>query len=378
MSLWKKLTGELVDIIEWLDASPDTLVWRFERHNNEIKNGARLIVRETQAAVFVNEGQLADIFKFAGTYTLKTQNLPILSTLQGWKHGFESPFKAEVYFVNLRQFTDQKWGTMNPVMLRDPEFGPLRLRGFGTYTMRVADPAALVRELVGTNPTFTTEGIAEQLRSFIVSQMSDILGEAKIPALDLAAHYNELGAFAVEKLRPRFAEYGLELTAFAVQNLSLPPEVEQALDRRTSMGITGDLGKYTQFQAAEALRTSSNQSGGGGGGAGGAMAQGMGMAAGLAMGQQMAGALAGAGATGTGGVGAGGPPALPALSVYLAIEGKQAGPFTLAQAAEIAASGRINADTLAWRAGMPNWAPAGTIAELAGLFGRSTPPPLPG
>lgn len=371
MSLWKKLTGELIDIIEWLDNTPDTLVWRFERHNNEIKNGARLIVRETQAAIFVNEGQLADLFKFAGTYTLKTQNLPILSTLQGWKHGFESPFKAEVYFVNLRQFTDQKWGTMNPIMLRDPEFGPIRLRGFGTYTMRVSDPAALVRELVGTNPKFTTEGIQEQLRSFVISQLSDILGEAKIPALDLAANYNELGGFAVEKLRPRFAEYGLELTAFAVQNLSLPPEVEQALDRRTSMGLTGDLAKYTQFQAAEALRTSSSQPGGGGG-AGGAMAQGMGMAAGLAMGQQMAGALSGAA-----GVGAGGPPPLPAAGIYLAIDGTQAGPFTLAQAAEFAASGRINANTLAWRAGMANWAAAGTVGELAGLFGPSTPPPLP-
>ena len=166
MDIWKKLTGELIDIVEWLDDSRDTLVYRFERHNNEIKYGAKLVVREGQSAVFINEGQLADVFK-PGTHTLETQNIPILSTLKGWKYGFNSPFKAEVYFVNTRQFTDLKWGTMNPIMLRDPEFGPLRLRAFGTYAMKVTDPGTLVKEIAGTNGRLTVDGLTDQVVAHI-------------------------------------------------------------------------------------------------------------------------------------------------------------------------------------------------------------------
>jgi membrane protease subunit (stomatin/prohibitin family) len=235
MDLWKKIKGELIDIVQWLDDSRDTLVYRFERMDNEIKNGAKLVVREGQAAVFVNEGKLADVFQ-PGTYTLSTQNLPILATLKGWKYGFESPFKAEVYFVNTRQFTDQKWGTMNPIMLRDAEFGPVRLRAFGTYAMKVVDPGALVKEIAGTSGRLTAEGLSDQVRNFIVSRFSEVLGESKIPALDLAANYSELGGFMLERVKPGITPYGIDLMALLVENISLPPEVEQALDSRTKMG----------------------------------------------------------------------------------------------------------------------------------------------
>lgn len=362
MDIWKKLTGELIDIIEWLDKTNDTLVYRFERHNNEIKNGAKLIVRESQAAVFVNEGQIADIFKLAGTFELRTQNLPVLSTLMGWKYGFESPFKAEVYFVSLRQFTDNKWGTMNPIMLRDPEFGPVRLRAFGTYAFRIADPAAFVKNIVGTNARFTADGITEQLRNFIVSQFADVLGESKIPALDLAANYNELGKFIKDRITPSVTEYGLEITAFNVENISLPPEVEKVLDQRTGMGIVGDMNKYMQFNAAQSMGNPAS-------GAGGAMGQTMGMGAGFAMGQQMAAAMAGSGQAA--------PPPMPnAGQFFVGLDGKQVGPFDSTTLAQMASSGRLTRETLVWKQGMPSWAPASSVSELGSIFG-SVPPPLP-
>ncbi|QOJ01395.1 MAG: SPFH domain-containing protein [Phycisphaeraceae bacterium] len=367
MSLWKKLTGELVDIIEWLDSTRDTLVWRFERYQNEIKNGARLIVREGQAAVFVNQGQIADVFAFAGTYTLRTENLPILSTLQGWKHGFNSPFKAEVYFVNLRQFTSCKWGTMNPVMLRDAEFGPIRLRAFGTYAFRVSSPTDFLRQIVGTHHRFTAEGITDQLRNFIVSRFTEIVAESKIPALDLAANYQELANFVSDRLRPSFAEYGLELTTFLVENISLPPEVEKVLDQRTSMGIassgSGGMNAYTQFQAAQAL-------GQPGSAAGGTIGASMGLGAGVVMGQQMAQALAQPAAHPAT------PPPAPAAGFHVALDGRQAGPFDLQALNQMVSSGRVTPGSMVWKAGMPAWAPASSVGELAGLF-ANVPPPLP-
>src|SRR3954454_24648245 len=193
MGLFDKLRGELIDIIEWNEASDSQLLaYRFPRYNNEIKYGAKLVVREGQAAVFVNQGQLADRFP-PGTYTLATRNLPIPSTLLGWMYGFESPFKAEVYFVSTRRWTDQKWGTQNPIMLRDPEFGPVRLRAFGTYAIQVADPATFLKQLIGTNSRFTVDEINNQLRDMMVARFADVLGESKIPALDLAANQDELG-----------------------------------------------------------------------------------------------------------------------------------------------------------------------------------------
>ncbi len=373
MGLWDKLRGELIDIIEWTDDSNDTMVYRFERYGNEIKYGAQLVVRESQVAVFINEGQLADVFQ-PGQYTLQTQNLPILSTLKGWKYGFESPFKAEVYFVNTRQFTDLKWGTKNPIMLRDAEFGPVRLRAFGTYCMRVVDAAKFIREIVGTDGHFTTQEVTDQLRNMIITRFTDLLGESKIAVLDLASNYNELGEFCTKHLGPEIANYGLKLTKLLIENISLPPAVEEALDKRSSMGVLGNLNQYTQFQAANAMEDMANNPGAGGGMAGGGMGMGMGFAMANQMGQalnpqtqqQQPQAAA-----------PGGPPPLPnQVSFYVAVNGQQAGPFDTATLQQKVAAGQVTRDTLVWKQGMSGWAAAGQVTELSSLFG-ATPPPLP-
>src|SRR5262245_50658014 len=218
MSLLDKLRGEFIDIIEWTEpAQNEILAYRFPRYNNEIKMGAKLTVREGQTACFVNEGQLADVYK-PGMYTLETQNMPILSTIKGWKYGFNSPFKAEVYFISMRQWTDQKWGTQNPVMMRDPEFGPVRLRAFGTYTFHVSDAATFLRQLVATDPSFETFEISNQLRNTIVSRFVDALGQSKMPILDLAGNYERMASVALERIRPELAAMGLALKAFYVEN----------------------------------------------------------------------------------------------------------------------------------------------------------------
>ncbi|MBF0348885.1 MAG: SPFH domain-containing protein, partial [Magnetococcales bacterium] len=251
MGFFAKIVGEFIDIIEWIDDSSDTLVYRFERYDNEIKYGAKLTVREGQYALFVNEGKLADGFG-PGMYTLETQNIPVLTTLKGWKYGFSSPFKAEVYFVSLRTFTNIKWGTRNPIMLRDPEFGPVRLRGFGSFSLRVTDPRALIAAVVGTDGRFTLEEITEQLRSLFVSRFADALAESRVPLLDLSTQYDELGLMLQKRIGPEFQEYGLELGKPLVENISLPEEVEKILDKRTSMGMIGDLGAFNRFQASVA------------------------------------------------------------------------------------------------------------------------------
>jgi len=362
MGLWDKLKGELVDIVEWLADRPDTLVYRFERYNNEIKHGAKLVVREGQAAVFINEGKLADVFS-PGTYTLNTQNLPVLATLQGWKYGFESPFKAEVYFVSTRRFTDLKWGTMNPVMLRDAEFGPVRLRAFGTYTMKVSDPATFIREIVGTDGRVETADISEQLRNLIVAKFADVLGESKIPVLDLAANYEELSNFLTQRISTDFAQYGLEVAKLLVENISLPPEVEAALDKRTSMGVIGNLQSYAQFQAANAMEAAAKNPGG-------MAAGGMGMGMGFGMAQTMGQAMQPPPVAAT-------PPPLPnRLAFYIAEGGQQVGPLDADALQAKVRAGTLKGDTLVWKQGMAEWTAAGKVGELAALLG-SAPPPLP-
>lgn len=381
-----KLRGELIDIIQWLDDSRDTMVHRFERHGNEIKYGAKLIVREGQAAVFVNEGQIADVFP-PGTYTLETRNLPLLSTLMGWKYGFESPFKAEVYFCSTRQFTDLKWGTKNPVMLRDAEFGPVRLRAFGTYAIRVKDPRALLKDLVGTNAQFSTDGIADQLRNILVSRFTDILGESRIGILDLAASYDELGKFLTSRMAPDLEQYGLELTTLLVENISLPPEVEQALDQRSKMGVIGDLSRYAQYQTAEAMREAARNP------AGGTAAGGMGVGMGYAMGAQMAhtlGQTMGGGAAGpssgpppVGAAGSGPPPGTTASAppahgnlFYVSINDQPVGPLDAASLRLKVQTGEVTGSTLAWTSGMSEWTSAAAIPEIHQML-ASAPPPLP-
>ena len=365
MSFWGKLFGEFVDVIEWTDSSSDTMVYRFERYGNEIKYGAMLTVRESQTAILVSEGRVADFYE-PGLYQLETRNMPILTTLESWPHGFKSPFKAEVYFFNMRRFTDLKWGTKNPIMLRDKEFGPLRLRAFGTYSVRIKEPLAFIKEIVGTGGHFRTDDISSQLRNLIVSRFSDIIGESGIPALDLAANYDELGTYITERIAPEFSEYGLEVLQLLVENISLPPEVEKALDKRTSMGIIGDLHRYTQFQAAEAMASAAQNPSGG-------ASEGIGMGMGFAVARELSKSFSEQApaqpVT---------PPPLPDSTVYfVAIAGHQEGPYELKVIEQKVRSGEINRDTLVWSAGMAEWTQAGRVPELSAAFVHM-PPPLPG
>ena len=286
MGIMDAIRSQFIEVIEWLDDSGNTLLYRFPVQGQEIKNGARLTVRESQAAVFVFQGQIADVFS-PGLYTIDGGNTPILSKLGAWMHGFNSPFKAEVYFVNTKQFNDLKWGTANPVMMRDSDFGMVRLRAFGIYSIRINDPREFIKEVAGTNGHFVTEDIEGQLKRTLVSSFSDALAESKIAALDLASNYDELGKFVRSKLNDEFKSYGLDLTKYVIENISLPQEVEAAMDKRTSMGVIGDVGRYTQFQAADAMRDAAQNPSGGAGTAAG-------LGAGFAIGNAMAGAMSNA------------------------------------------------------------------------------------
>ena len=359
-----KVLGQFIDVIEWIDATRNTIIWKFPRGDNEIKNGAQLTVRESQYAVFLHEGELGDVFA-PGRYELTTKNIPIMTTLESWKYGFDSPFKADVYFVNSRQFTDQKWGTANPIMLRDPEFGPIRLRAFGTYAFSITDPGKFLMAMAGTNPLLVTEDISGQLRNYLTSRFADALGEAKIPALDLAAQYNEMGDLLRGILQKDFDAYGITLNTFLVENISLPPAVEEALDKRTQMGVLGDMQKYTQFQAANALADAANNPG-----TAGNM---VGMLAGVNLGGVIGASVQQA----PGQQAAAVPPPLPNAPVWFAgIDGKQDGPFDLAALGQKVAAGAMGRDTLVWKQGMGNWTKACEVAELAGLF-ANVPPPFP-
>lgn len=379
MGLVDKLRGELIDIIEWLDDSRDTMVWRFPRYENEIKMGARLVVRESQVAVFVNEGQIADTFQ-PGTYTLETQNMPVLSTLKGWKYGFHSPFKAEVYFVSTRQFTDLKWGTPNPIIVRDPEFGMVRLRAFGGYAVRVVNAGLFLTELVGTDPHFQTGEVEEYLRQIVIGKVGNALAAAQVSVLDLAAKQDSLGQRLAGILSEDAQPMGLQFPRFIIESVSMPPEVEEALDRRTQMGILGNLEQYTQFQAASAIGDAASTPGS-------AAGEGMGLGMGLAMGQRLAQAMGGTAPQPTPAAqpapAAAGPPptAAPPLpgagaQWFLGVGGQQLGPFDITALPAEVAGGRLTVNTLVWRAGMAAWTPAGQVPELAGVL-TQLPPPLP-
>ena len=372
MGLMDRLRGELIDIIEWTDDSRDTLAWRFPRHQNEIKSGAKLVVREGQAAVFVDKGRLADVFE-PGTYTLDTANLPILSTLEGWKYGFESPFKAEVYFIRTTRVVDQKWGTKNPIMLRDPEFGPTRLRAFGTYAFKVSDPATFLETLVGTSGDVDTGAVTDQIRNLIVARFTDVLGSAKLAALDLAANVDELGGFVAEKMADDMAEYGIEVVNLLVENVSLPPAVEKLLDERTGMGVIGDLGAYTQFQTAQAISKAAENPGGG------AAAAGVGLGAGLAMANQMGGAMMGGAAPQQAAPAPSAPAAPPpppdAVAFHVSKSGQSTGPFGLDALRQQAASGDLTRETFVWSERLGEWKAAGEVDALRGVFGATPPPP---
>ena len=368
MGLFDKLRNELIDIIEWVDDSNSTLVWRFPRYQNEIKNGAQLIVRPGQMAILVHRGELADVFE-PGNYTLKTDNLPLLSTLQGWKYGFDSPFRSEVYFVSTKQITNLKWGTPNPIMLRDPEFGPIRLRAFGTYTLKCNEPRILLTELVGTDSEFDSNEINELMRSIITEAFTDMLGEQQIAALDLASKYREMSSelrkYVIERVDD---EYGLDVPALFIVNISLPEAVEKALDTRTSMGVIGDMGKFQAYQMGNAMEAAANNPAGGG------AAEGMGLGMGFAMANRMTGA---AGQPQQQGYPQAPPPPPQGTAWHVAVNGQTQGPFTDQQLAQKISSGEVTPHTTVWCAGMPGWQAASQVPGLAGYFQQTPPPPPP-
>ncbi|MEB8386828.1 SPFH domain-containing protein [Rhodobacteraceae bacterium KMM 6894] len=368
MGIFDFLTGEFIDVIHWTDDTRDTMVWRFQREGHEIKYGAKLTVREGQAAVFVHEGQLADVFT-PGLYMLETNNMPVMTTLQHWDHGFKSPFKSEVYFVNTTRFNNLKWGTKNPIMLRDPEFGPTRLRAFGSYTVRVSDPAKFLTEIVGTDGEFTMDEISYQIRNIIVQEFSRAIAASGIPVLDMAANTADLGKLVAAAISAPIAEYGLNIPELYIENISLPPAVEAALDKRTSAGLAGDLGAYTQYSAAEAMtEAAKNPSGGGGMGAG------LGMGLGMAMAGQMAQQPGPWGARPA----AAPPPPPPVEHVWhIAENGKTHGPYSKARLGRMAADGQMTRDTQVWTAGQDGWMRAEDVRELAQLFTILPPPPPP-
>ncbi len=381
MGLIDKLKGELVDIIEWLDDSRSTLAWRFPRYQNEIKNGAQLIVREGQRAVFVYRGQVADVFD-PGSYELTTENLPILSTLQGWKHGFDSPFRSEVYFLNTRQVTDLRWGTPQPVTVRDPDFKMVQVRANGLCVVRIADAEVFLREVIGTDSAVEAEEITELLRRVITLAFSDMVLETGLGAIDLQGRQVELSEKLREFVQERVDdEFGLEVTSVTM-NISLPDEITQAMTRGVARGVeeggyahnVGDVQRLQQVRAADAMLAAADNPGGS------AMGDAMQMGMGIAMAGQMADTLGGAmGRTGAAPAPGAAPPPLPAQALYhVEIGGQATGPYGMAELQQGVVNGQVTATTLVWTAGMAQWAQAGTVPALAPLFATPPPPPSPG
>ncbi|MRJ02121.1 MAG: SPFH domain-containing protein [Epsilonproteobacteria bacterium] len=347
MGLFDWLKDQFIDVIEWLDDTHDTIIYRFDRHDNEIKYGAKLIVRPSQVAVFVNEGEIADILG-PGTYELETKNLPILTDLQHWDHGFQSPFKAEVYFVSTKRFSDLKWGTKHPIIIKDPQLGPVRVRAFGTYEIRVKDPAKVIEEVAGTDGLFTVDEIDDRLSDLIVSKLPEVLAKSGISILELAKHYRELGERIREQLAPYFEEYGFSLEKLLIESVSLPKEVEQALDERSAMEIVGDKGEYLRYKTAKGIEK------------GGAASELVGLGAGMAAANQVFKAT---------------PPPIPDREeFYIARDKTPVGPLTKEQLLELVQNGELGRDDLVWREGMEEWKRAEEV--LPDLF-KKVPPPLP-
>jgi membrane protease subunit (stomatin/prohibitin family) len=367
MGIFDFLTGEFIDVIHWVDDTRDTMVSRFEREGHEIKYGAKLTVREGQAAVFVHEGQLADVFT-PGLYMLETNNMPLMTTLQHWDHGFKSPFKSEIYYVNTTRFNDLKWGTKNPIICRDPEFGPVRLRAFGTYSVRVIDPAKFLTEIVGTDGEFTMDEISFQIRNIIVQEFSRTIARSGIPVLDMAANTRELGQLVGKAIEGQMADYGLALPELYIENISLPPAVEEVMDKRSAMGVIGNLNEYMQFQTAEAMGREGS----------GAAALQTGLGAGIGM--QMAAGSGPWGAQPTPPVQSATPtpPPPPVEHVWhIAVDGNTTGPFSKAAMGRKATDGELTRETFVWTPGQDGWQKAEDVRELAQLF-TILPPPPPG
>ena len=369
----EKLTNEFIDIVEWLDSSDDTICYRFERYQNEIKNDAKLVVREGQIAVFINEGQLADVFT-PGTYTLNTKNMPILTTLKGWKYGFNSPFKAEVYFVNTTLFTDEKWGTKNPITLSDERFGLVEIRAFGTYAFKIEDAGKFIIDIVGTDSNFTNFEINEHLKSLIATRFTDTVGQANLPIELYAANTTELSQTCKEVMEPEFLSVGISLEKFYIENVSMPEELKKEIFEYSRIDKL-DLDKLTKFKTAKAIEAAAKNEGGTAG-------AGMGMGMGFVLAQQMGGLMS----PQMGGQqqnpiqqqgGMMPPPMPPSIQYFYSHEGKQMGPVTFEQLKGLFAGRTVNKDSLVWKQGMANWSALKDVEELKAFLGGNTPPPLP-
>ncbi len=365
----EKLSNEFIDIVEWLDYTDDTICYRFERYQNEIKNGAQLIVREGQTAVFINEGQLADVFK-PGTYTLNTENLPILATLKGWKYGFNSPFKAEVYFVNTHLFTDEKWGTKNPITLSDERFGLVEIRAFGTYAYRISDAGKFIIDIVGTDNNFTNFEINEHLKSLIATRFTDTVGKANLPIELYAANTSELSETCKEVMKPEFGSVGIGLEKFYIENVSMPEELKKEIFEYSRIDKL-DLDKLTKFKTAKAIEAAAANEGGTAG-------AGMGMGMGFVLAQQMGGMMQPQGVQPPSQAAATPPPIPASIQYFYAVNGQQMGPATYEQLSALFANRTVNRDTLIWKQGMANWTALKDVEELKAFLGSNTPPPLPG
>ncbi|MET1258389.1 SPFH domain-containing protein [Flagellimonas sp. DF-77] len=365
----EKLSHEFIDIVEWLDYTDDTIAHRFERYQNEIKNGAKLIVREGQTAVFVNEGQLADVFT-PGTYELITKNLPILATLKGWKYGFNSPFKAEVYFVNTHLFTDEKWGTKNPITLSDERFGLVEIRAFGTYAFKISDAGKFIIDIVGTDNNFTNFEINEHLKSLIATRFTDTVGEANLPIELYAANTTELSDTCQEVMAPEFESVGISLEKFYIENVSMPEDLKKEIFEYSRIDKL-DLDKLTKFKTAKAVEAAAKNEGGTAG-------AGMGMGMGFVLAQQMGGLMNPQAAQAVPQPTAAVPPPMPTqVLYYYAVNGTQQGPVGMDQLKALFANRTINKESLVWKQGMANWSALQEVPELQSFLGGSTPPPLP-
>jgi len=347
MGLMDWILGQFIDVIEWTDETSDTMVWRFPRDGNEIKYGAKLIVRESQVAIFVDQGRIADVLE-PGTYELETKNLPLLTSLQHWDHGFKSPFKAEVYFVSTKRFTNQKWGTKNPITIRDKELDVVRLRAFGVYEMSISEPQKFLVDIVGTDGHFTTEEIDEQLSSLITSKLAVILGNDDTMALDMAANYDIFGKHMTDAISPYFEEYGLKLIKITVENISMSNDVEKAIDKRTSRAVTGDLDEHLKYQTGEAIGNSD-----------GTASDMIGMGAGLAAGQQMMNQQSNNTVNKSKAAPSMPPP--PPDSYFISIDGKADGPHGVTTLKELVSETKVTKLSYVWSEQTESWVRAGDL-----------------
>ncbi len=380
MGISQMVSNEFIDVIDWLQTDEETMVYRFPRFRSEIKYGAKLTVREGQQAILVNEGKIADVFQ-PGIYELKTSNLPILSTLQHWHHGFESPFKADIYFFNTTLFLNQKWGTKQPIILNDEKFGIVRLRAFGSYTLRVAEPQVLLTTLVGTDGNFEVNEVNDQITNAIASRFPEVLIDGKISVMELPMRYSELAERIKNYLDADCVNYGLEIGQILLESVSLPENVQKIVDEKTSMNIIGDdMNTYTQMQMAKSM--------GNGGGETGSMASaGAGMAMGMEMGRQMAESMRAQAPAPQAQPEPQTPPPAPEADeppppppstgpsiYYLMLMGERVGPMPIEEVYNYLTSGQADSGTLVWRKGMGNWQPINTLSEIDLSI---VPPPLP-